>query len=372
MHRLPSPISILALVLVIAGCTTAPAVSPSASAEAGPTATALPSDTPVASASPSEAPSGALEIAFVRVDGPIFGEVFLTEDGESARQLTELQRAEVNSGGAQAVAWSPGGERLAFAFGPSITAGWGILDPEGGEPLIIDGIGSFAWSPDGSRAAAGAAFDVLPTEVMNALAVSLVDPETGETEQIGQGILAGWHPDGERVVVMRVIGISDTSSGTPQLILISTVDGSEEELIPGALSASWSPDGSRVAYVVPQRCVGVACARILVADEGSDETADLVAGNHPVWSPDGRRLAYMFDTAEGPRVGVVDLESGESVDLGSSFHPPTWSPDGRLLAVSTQLAAGESVVRVIDVDRGELVAEFPGFAPDWRPDASAR
>jgi Tol biopolymer transport system component len=313
---------------------------------------------------------GPLEIAFARMDGPIFAQVYLTEDGATARQITDLDPA-VHGSSAQAIAWSPDGERLAFAFGPSITAGWGILDPDGGEPLIMSGIGSFAWSPDGSRVATGAAFDVLPAEAMNALAVSLADPDTGATEQIGQGILVGWHPDGERVVVMRTIGASETSPGGPQLVLISTTDGSEEELIRGARTARWSPDGLRTAYVVQESgCSTSPCDRILVAEEGSVEMTEVAVGYEPVWSPDGRWLAYVSEAADGTRLGVVDVETLESVDLGPVGYPPTWSPDARQLAVSYQSPeGGESMVQILDINSGQLVAEFPGFAPAWRPDA---
>ena len=307
----------------------------------------------------------------MRIDAPIFAQVYLTDDGATARRISELDPA-VHGGSAQAVAWSPDGKRLAFAYGPSITAGWGILDPDGGEPLIMSGIGSFAWSPDGSQVATGAAFDVLPAEAMNALEVSVADPTTGEAEQVGRGVLVGWHPDGERVVVLRFQGEPEQSSGAVQLVLISTTDGSEEELFLGARTARWSLDGSQVAYVVPEpSCVTSPCDHILVGHVASDELTDVAMGYEPVWSPDGRRLAYISDAPDGTRVGVVDLETGESVDLGPAGYPATWSPDGQQIAVSAlDSPEGESVVRVIDVDSGELVAELPGFAPAWRPGSS--
>jgi len=363
---------LLGMTLVIGACA-APmeptaTVLPSSPPPASPTASIRPSAaaSPASHAPEAELLPGAEGIAFVRVDATTFGQAYLVDTDGVVRQLTQLDPA-VHSGGAQTVKWSPDGEHLALAYGPSITAGLAIVHADGGEAMMIGG-GFYAWSPDGSWLAESGMLDVAPPGAMNTLPVSLVDPQTGVAEEIGFGMLLGWHPDGERVLVMRELGANENTPGTLQLVLITVADGSEEELIQHARSATWSPDGSQVAYVAEETgCVGLECQRILVGPAGDATLTQVAFGSDPVWSPDGRRLAYVHPTDDVQRVAMLDLASGERVDVAEAHSPATWSPDGGRIAFSTySVDLQQSIIRVVDVESGELVAEFPGQSPSWR------
>jgi Tol biopolymer transport system component len=289
------------------------------------------------------------------------------EDGQ-VRQLIELD-PETHNGGGQSVKWSPDDEHLAFAYGPSITAGLGILHADGGEPLLIDGADYF-WSPDGSQLAEGGQLDVAPPGAMNSLPVSVVDPETGEAEEVGSGRLLGWHPDGQRVLVMRELGANENTPGIIQLVLIAVADGSEEQLIQGATMARWSPDGSQVAYVIEDNpCTGGACQHIFVGRAGSGDLTEVAIGVEPVWSPDGSRLAYWAFDDTGAILRVLDLGTGEAAEYGAASEPAAaWSPDGSRIAVSSYSEAIQpAMIRVVDVESGRVIVEFPGMRPSWRP-----
>jgi dipeptidyl aminopeptidase/acylaminoacyl peptidase len=333
---------LVAMMLALTSCSQpASSVTPSRSASPEPSAGVEPPPPVLPSAAASSDPSaerapGAEGIAFIRQDPDVqFGQPFVVDEDGRVRQLIELD-PEIHYGGAQSVKWSPDGEHLAFAYGPSLTAGVGILHADGGEPLMI-AAGYYAWSPDGSRLAEGGQLDVAPPGAMNSLPVSVVDPATGEAEEIGPGLLLGWHPDGQRVLVMRELGASESTPGIIQLVLIAVADGSEEQLIQGTTLARWSPDGSQVAYVIEDNpCTGSACQRIVIGREGSGELTEVGVGVEPVWSPDGSRLAYWAHDETGSTVSVLDIASGQTAEYGAgSEFAAAWSPDGSRIAVSS-------------------------------------
>jgi Tol biopolymer transport system component len=375
MSRAMRPTGLLAMILALASCGQAVSSAirsqsavPEPSVSIEPSPSVEPST--ASSADPfAERMAGAEGIAFIRQDpADQFGQPFVVDDDGRVRQLIELD-PEIHTGGAQSVKWSPDGEHVAFAYGPSITAGVGILHADGGDPLMIEG-GYFAWSPDGSRLAEGGQLDVAPPGAMNSLPVSIVDPETGEAEEIGSGLLLGWHPDGQRVLVMRSLGASESTPGVIQLVLVSVADGSEQELIQGATLARWSPDGSLVAYVVEDNpCTGSACQRIVIGRGGSGELTEVGFGVEPVWSPDGSRLAYWALDETGSTVSVLDIASGQTAEYGAgSEFAAAWSPDGSRIAVSSYSdAIQQPTIRVIDVESGRIIVEFAGMAPSWRP-----
>lgn len=372
LGRPPNRSVLLGLTVLLAACA-APMqptanVLPSSPPPASPTASIRPSAaaSPASHAPQAERLSGAEGIVFVRVDATTFGQAYLVDSDGVVRQLTELDPA-IHTGGAQTVKWSPDGEHVALAYGPSITAGLAIVDADGGETMMIGG-GFYAWSPDGSRLAESGMLDVAPSGAMNTLPVSVVDPESGASVEIGLGMLLGWHPDGGRVLVMRELGADENTPGVLQLVLITVADGSEEELIQHARSATWSPDGTQVAYVAEETgCVGLECQRILVGPAGDATLTQVAIGSDPVWSPDGRRLAYLYQTDDGQRVAMLDLASGETVDVAEAHYPATWSPDASRIAFSSySVDLQQSIIRVVAVESGELVAEFPGQSPSWQ------
>lgn len=137
----------------------------------------------------------------------------------------------------------------------------------------------------------------------------------------------------------------------------------------GAGTARWSPDGSQVAYVVSDNpCTGNACDHILVGSSESGELTRIASGLEPVWSPDGTRLAYSSFDEVGVKFAVVEVATGESVEYagGYAYHA-AWSPDGDRIAYTAHSDnLQQPIIRVVEVETGQIVVEFPGMAPSWR------
>lgn len=153
-------------------------------------------------------------------------------------------------------------------------------------------------------------------------------------EEVGHHEVAAWieTASGRRSGTVR----RDFYVGRPDLVAVAfpggiarmTVDGQDPAWIVrtaiGRGDPAFSPDGNRIAYWDE--------GRIWIADtDGTDQRLlgdDGMLGassSHLAWSPDGRRLT-VYDRY---RLRVVDVVTGDAIDLGSYLGEPTWTPDSR-------------------------------------------
>jgi Tol biopolymer transport system component len=182
----------------------------------------------------------------------------------------------------QSPAWSPDSSKLAFISDRADKAQIYLISPRGGEAdaltSVEDGVGGFAWSPDGKTIAYKA------TEAKPA-AIKDRDKKYGEFQVVEQD-----HQ------MTHLFSIDVATRVTRTLTSGSFTVG----------SFSWSPDGRSIAFdhrVNPALAnsgsadisivtVADASVRKLVTQEGPD--------SHPVWSPDSSRIA--FETGMAARV----------------------------------------------------------------------
>lgn len=91
------------------------------------------------------------------------------------------------------------------------------------------------------------------------------------------------------------------------------------------------------------------------------------------FSRDHKKLAFTFQNSEnGSKLILLDLESGESHEIGQNFGIPTFSPDGQKV-----MALGKSSISIISLD-GEILQEYNLLehftsgtrihSLDWSPD----
>jgi WD40 repeat protein len=214
-------------------------------------------------------------------------------------------------------------------------------------PADHGSVWSVAWSPDGTRLAAGSQDGTIRVALGLERTAKVLVFKAHEPRVLGSGGLHGvrtlaWSPKGDRLA----------SGGVDRLIkLWDPLRGVELARMPEhkswILAVSWSPDGKRLASATADRLVllwDVETRQKLATLRGHNDFVDAV-----VWSPDGARLASAgIDNS----VRIWDPRTGaETFALrGSSgmFHDVSWHPDGAQLAA----ASSDGQVWVWDATRG--------------------
>jgi dipeptidyl aminopeptidase/acylaminoacyl peptidase len=185
------------------------------------------------------------------------------------RQLTRHAKKSSTS-----PAWSPDSELLAFATDRDDKRQIYVISPRGGEArkltAIEEGVGSFAWAPDGKSIAFTATdakteadkarekqfgeFTVFGEDYrMSHLWV--FDLTTQKARRLTSGAFTvgqfAWAPDGSKIAFDHRINPANASSGTADISIVSVADGAVTPLVRqngSDSSPAWSPDGSKIAF----------------------------------------------------------------------------------------------------------------------------
>ena len=304
--------------------------------------------------------------------------------------------------------WSPDGRALVILQGLGQTAELRVVTLDGGPGRRLTGNsrpeGGAAWSPRGDRLAyalpraVGQGGDVDPSEPEE---VWLLDVQTGNDQKLADGFDPSWSPDGRRLAY-ATNGQRDAQGPRANAIHVVGADGqgdrqvlSVPDLPPDFLPAfglpfrpatirlrapAWSPDGQRLVASAD----GHTSTALTFDDRGQGLRPWALAFEGGVgrarWSPDGTRLAIESRPATGLDVVVVaELSSRRETTIGGptvgfQASGPTWSPDGRRLALivsnppARRDAPHETALRLFGANGsalGDLLAE-PGLRdPDW-------
>jgi WD40 repeat protein len=220
---------------------------------------------------------------------------------------------------------TPNPTRVAFARNGLYT-----MRPDGtDEQLIVEGDCFYdpAWSPDGDRIAF-AANELLECQAGFRDYIWIVDADGTDLHKVdtilrGRANNVAWSPDGQWITYDYFIPLDGVS-----YVFRIKADGSlveEERLLEFASEASWSPDASMIVFTGPG---GTRVARA----DGSHEMIVRRESGHPDWSPDGTRItvgdgSIVTFGADGSNPRTV-LEGGFD-----TFHKPEWSPDGEEMIV---------------------------------------
>ena len=282
-------------------------------------------------------------IAFnVNDDG--FGEIWrMDSDGGNRIRLTPPASPGTDASGSTSPAWSPDGNRIAFA-----SSGEGVVeDPRLLEIYVMRADGSEirrltndraldgtpAWAPDGQRIA----FAHVPGGVGtgNADGVIVVADADGQgraqvTRHLRtRGVVLDshptWSPDGSRIAFTRGT-LSPSGLARATIYTIDPASGTERLLIEDAAEPAWSRDGSRIVFTSVRDHNGETCfhecgpsRELYVANADGTGVRRLTrneADDHsPVFAPDGERIAFVSDRSNRGEheneIYVIELRGGE-------------------------------------------------------------
>ncbi len=253
-------------------------------------------------------------------------EIYLLDAGTSQlRNLTQSESLDLDP------RWAPRGEQIVYLRAREPTGhpprySLYIIDASqrgSSKPLLpcgpdCRGLGSAAWSPDGSRIA----FVDFP-------GISVVDADgsnrrqlLGESKQWTGLEDLEWSRDG-RFLAFNARGLRN---GKTQLLLLDIASKKLSSLgNPGYRSPSWSPDNTRIAAVVGRDGRAI---HLLDAGDGSVLREVVTCSEpcyQPQWSTGGDWIAF----TQQDDIYVVMSEGGSPIQLTSGPHIDccaTWKP----------------------------------------------
>ena len=279
--------------------------------------------------------------------------------------------------------WAPDGLRLAFASDRDEKRQIYVIDPRGGEARKLtsaeEGVGAFAWSPDGKSIAYAATdakteadkerektlgeFDVFG-EGYRMTHLWVFDIASRKARRLTSGAFTvgsfNWSPDGTQIAFDHRVNPANTSGATADISIVAVRDGTVRKLVDqeGADAGPvWSPDGSHIAFGSAMKkpfsflngaiaVVPAAGGPVEAITTAFDENASIVD-----WTRGGlfftasqRTWSYLFSI--DPATRAIRRYTPSEQWIGSGF---SLTPDGRWTAFTAADGASLSEVYVAPV-----------------------
>lgn len=282
-----------------------------------------------------------------------------------------------------AVAWEPGGNRIASAGGDGVVRVWDadrtqtLLTYRGHAWLFekvnwLPKIYAIAWSPEGLRLAS--AGDGKKVYVWDATTGQTITVYEGHSGMLSNVFALAWSPNGKRIASAcstagfdKTVHVWNVKTGSTILHYDSSYG-----LMPNfsVSSVAWSPQGDRIASTCGDKTI-----RLWDATTGKPISTFKTSSDWVytiAWSPDGHCLALANgdSTAE-----ILDASTGR-VLLTYHGHQEgvrdiAWSPDGSRLAT----ASNDTTVQIWDATNGTCLYTCEEHAAwttsvAWSPDGT--
>ena len=234
---------------------------------------------------------------------------------------------------ADAPAWSPGGDMIAFerripvsgALGPPHV--W-VAQPDGTLLGPLDTgqaiTSAPAWSPNGS----GLSFTSAPSQTLDMFTFK----SDHRSWPASTGEPASWAPTGAALVYSG----SDTTPGDTRIRRVDTTSLAPPVVLSGATanesSPAWSPDGQWIAYIQSEATGG--STLWLMRPDGTQREQLTSPSNsvdqRPVWSPDSRHLAFIrlapLDGAAQSAAWTISLADKTARQVYADVQQVFWLP----------------------------------------------
>jgi Tol biopolymer transport system component len=245
-----------------------------------------------------------------------------------------------------APAAAAGGPTIAYE---KLTGGVYTVDATGaGNRAIVRRAYAPEWSPDGRR--------IL---FQDRLGLASVRPDGTDRRTVVPADIrvdgrrpyalneAAWSPDGTRVAFgaeyeVPVPGADDDEVESVYRLTVARVGGGGVRVLDDGTSPAWSPDGTRLAYVQHSNAAG---SRILTIRPDGTGRKVLVRAQGTFrsgldYSADGRRLLYLSNG----RIRTIDLRTMRTTRVpervASAVIDATWTPDGRVAYIRDTAVEG--------------------------------
>jgi Tol biopolymer transport system component/photosystem II stability/assembly factor-like uncharacterized protein len=250
-------------------------------------------------------PTGLIgKIAFI---GDSNGIYVMNADGTTEQNIFS---ANPQCSGADGIAWSPDGAKLAFEdCGTNSTSDLYVVNANGtGVQRLTNAPFEDvlpSWSPDGTRLtfsyAACSGTDSFAPQVFAINGAGTIRSRL--TNSVVFDAFSDWSPGGSTIAFSRG-NTGDCSSTDTDIYVVDANGGVQTKLtnsLPKGLAPAYSPDGFKIAYLrdtSPNSSVSRAAVYVMNAD-GTGQTKitpdlDLREGR-PAWSPDGSKIAFLVN-----------------------------------------------------------------------------
>lgn len=198
----------------------------------------------------------------------------------------------------------------------------------------------------------------------------VVNPDGSDLKQLtttsAQIMMPSWSPDGQRIVF-----VADFEGNWLFDLYIINADGSGQTRLTNAsaedLNPDWSPDGNLIAF--DSKRDGNDEVYVVAPDGGSlaNRTNNSASDKDPAWSPDGQKIAFASNRDGNYEIYVMNAD-GSSVtrltNTSADERNPAWSPDGSLIAFDSN----NSEVWAMNSDGANAHKIIGGAYPSWSPD----
>ena len=293
------------------------------------------------------------------------------------------------------LAWSPGGEQLAFATDPNgrgleifVAGSYG----ESARRVTNEETRNYAPRWLDNQTIMFARFDRISSQrwAVVDLASGLIQPHPID-RIIDPHTERAWSPGGQQVAFVirrQETLLNEILLGDAECLSGLTVCAEPlRRLRPGpsvrygVAGLRWSPAGRSIAFSAFTS--GTENRDLYIIDTertGAQRvTRHAAADVGPVWSPDGGKLAFLSNRDGLLQLYLLDLdclpndcESGvrQITSEGSISMEPAWSPDGRMIAFVSD-RDGNSEIYTANVEDGSVrrltVDPLKNDSPSWRP-----